>query len=192
MGIEPVPEVWTLWNDSGRIDISMDCVIVAFDVIEVDGVAETWCLEEISRVGPEHGHLRELLTIALEVPVIHGIETHESAEEPYVDFGDRVADKVTLVGETIAQLIKSREENVVSLFVGLLVAGESTLVDTVINVVEDVADETVDFRSMGDRVEIGCATSMKSAPLGREVQRDLGEIVCDYVIPRGYSGSRAK
>jgi hypothetical protein len=98
MGIEPVPEVWTLWNDSGRIDISMDCVIVAFDVIEVDGVAETWCLEEISRVGPEHGHLRELLTIALEVPVIHGIETHESAEEPYVDFGDRVADKVTLVG----------------------------------------------------------------------------------------------
>jgi hypothetical protein len=184
MGIEPVREVWTLGNDAGRIDVGMDFVIVALDVIEVDGVAETGCLEEVARIRPEHGHLRELLTVALEVPVINGIETYKSAEEAYVDFGDRVADEVTLVAETVTQLIESREENVIGPLVGILITRESALVNTVVDVVEDVADEAADLCSMGDRVKIGSTASMKRTPLRREVKRNLGEIVGDDLTGR--------
>jgi hypothetical protein len=45
------------WYDAGRIDIAMAAVIVAFDVIEADGVGDPWYLvdrEDSSRGSDSH------------------------------------------------------------------------------------------------------------------------------------------
>jgi len=90
----------------------VDLVVVALDVVEINRVAETRCLEKVACIRPEHGRLTELGSIALTVAVIDGIEAGEGREQPDVGLGDGVADEVTPVTEAFRQPVESGEEAV--------------------------------------------------------------------------------
>jgi hypothetical protein len=62
--------------------------MVLFDLDEVDGIAETRCLEEVAGISPQHLHLGQLAPIAPEVPVIRRVEAGQRGEQPHVGLGD--------------------------------------------------------------------------------------------------------
>ena len=99
-------------HDAGRVDVAVDLVVVALDVHEVDRVAEAGRLEEVAGVGPQDRQLGQLLAVALEVPVVHGVEPGQRREQPDVGLGDRVADEVALVREPLRQPVEAGEEAV--------------------------------------------------------------------------------
>src|ERR1700733_14064941 len=57
---QPVRQLRTLRHDPRRVDVGMHDVVVLLDLEEIDGVAKTRRLEQISRVGPQHRPLGEL------------------------------------------------------------------------------------------------------------------------------------
>lgn len=74
----------------------MDDGVVLLDLHEIDGVTEAGRLERIPGVTPQRGHLRELGAIALEMPVVDGVEAGQRGEQPDVGLVDGVADQVAL------------------------------------------------------------------------------------------------
>ena len=94
---DPPRQVGAERHDPGRVDVGVNLVVVAFDVDEVDRVAEAGGLEQVAGIGPQHRHLGQLLAVALEVAVIHGVEPDQGREQADVGLGDRVADQVALV-----------------------------------------------------------------------------------------------
>ena len=93
-------------DDPGRVDVLVHDVVVLLDLDEVDGVAEAGGLEQVPRVGPQHRHLAELLPVALEVPVVDGVEADQRGEQPHVGLGDGVAHEVPLAGEPLLQPVE--------------------------------------------------------------------------------------
>ncbi len=83
-------------DDAGRVDVALHHVVVPLDVVEVDSISEARRLEEVARVRPQHRHLAELLAVALEVAVVHGVEAHQGDEEAHVGLGDGVAHQEAL------------------------------------------------------------------------------------------------
>ena len=115
------------------------------DLREVGGVAEAGGLEEVACVGPQHGQLAELVPVALEVPVVDGVEADQRREQPDVGLGDRVADEVALVGEPVRQPVQGSEQLLVGAVVRLLGTGEPALVDAVVDVGVDALVHLVDL-----------------------------------------------
>ncbi|BBX95070.1 hypothetical protein AWC15_12150 [Mycobacterium lacus] len=65
----------------------MHDVVVLFDLDEVDGIAETRCLEEVAGISPQHLHLGQLAPIALEMPVVASVvNSRTSASVTSTDF----------------------------------------------------------------------------------------------------------
>ena len=58
-------------HDARGIDVVVRHVVVTLDVIEVDGVTETWPLEEVARVAPQVRIVDQPPQIALEVPEVY-------------------------------------------------------------------------------------------------------------------------
>ena len=98
----------------------MHDVVVRFDLCEVDGVTESGGLEQIARVVPQHRHLAEFASVALEVAVIDGIEPRQRGEQAHIGFGDGVAHQETLPGKTFGEPVEASEQRVVCLVVSLL------------------------------------------------------------------------
>src|ERR1700760_3282743 len=113
MRCQPVCQLGTLRHDACRVDVGMHDVVVLLDLDEVDRVAKTRRLEQVSRVGPQHRHLRALAPIALEVSVVDVIYAGQCGEQPDIGFGDRVADKVPLLCKSVAHPIERGEQPVV-------------------------------------------------------------------------------
>ena len=89
-------KLWSDGNYLGRIDVIVGDVVMLFDVLEVDGLGDSWLLIQIPQVAVQVGIVHDSAKVAFEVPVIDGIEAHESAEQPPVGFDDAIAEKVSL------------------------------------------------------------------------------------------------
>ncbi len=114
---EPPRQIGTAGDDAGGVDVSVDLVVVALDVIEVDRVTEAGRLEQISCVGPQDRHLGEFRTVALEVAVIDGVEAHQCREQANIGLGDGVADEVSLSLEAVRQAVERCEQPVIGALV---------------------------------------------------------------------------
>jgi hypothetical protein len=162
----------------------VDLVVVPLDVVEVDRVAEAGRLEQVARVGPEHGELRQLVPVALEVAVVDGVEAHQRREQAHVGLGDGVADEIALPGEAVREPVEPLEQTGVRLVVRLLAAGEAAPVDAVVDVPEHDLADRVDLVAQPLGQQVGSTLAVVRTPLGRQVQRDLREVVGDH-LPRG-------
>src|SRR5512142_1097348 len=98
---EPPGQLWAERHDPGGVDVGVHLVVVAFDVVEIDGVAKPWGLEQVAGVGPQHRHLGELVPVALEVPVVDRVEADQGGEQPDVSFGDGVTYQVPLPAQAV-------------------------------------------------------------------------------------------
>src|SRR3954447_8002277 len=81
---EPSARLRSDRNDAGRVDVLVYAVVVPLDVVEVDRLAESARLEQVTRIGPQHWHLGQLVAVALEVAVIDGVEARKRREQPNV------------------------------------------------------------------------------------------------------------
>src|SRR5688572_25610768 len=71
--LEPPLDGRTPGHDAGGVHVALHHVVVLLDLVEVDGLAETGRLEEVTCIAPQVGHLDELVAVALEVAVIDGV-----------------------------------------------------------------------------------------------------------------------
>ena len=74
------------WDDSSWIDVVVRHVIVAFDLIEVDGIGDPVDLVEVAQISIKVRIVDYAPKIALEVAVVDGIEAHERYEEAPIRF----------------------------------------------------------------------------------------------------------
>jgi hypothetical protein len=159
----------------------VDLVVVGLDVVEVDGVAEARGLEQVPRVGPQHRHLGELVAVALEVPVVDGVEAGEGREQPDVGLGDGVAHEEPLGLEALGQPVQPGEQAAVGVLVAGLVPGEPALVDPVVHVPVDELHHLVHLVAEVLGVQVGRILAVVLAPLGGQVEGDLGVVVGDHL-----------
>ena len=94
----------------------MHLVIVRLDVVEIDVVAETRRLIEITQVAIKRGHLGNLVSVAFEMVVIDRVEANERGPQANVGLGNSVADQEALVRQSFFEPVKAGEQRVVGLF----------------------------------------------------------------------------
>jgi len=141
-------------DDARGVDIVVSDVVVALDVVEVDGVSDAGMLVKIHEVALEVGVVGDAADVALEVAVVHGIETHEGAEEAPIGFHDASAEEVTAIREARVQFIERGEEREACLLVRALAGGEAGFVNAVVHAVVDEPGEFGLFVRDGDGEEI--------------------------------------
>jgi len=78
-------------DNSGGIDGSVAFVIVVFDMLEVGRFLHARPLVKLACKAPQVRVVGDAPDIALEMPVIDGIEANECGEQPPVRFGDALA-----------------------------------------------------------------------------------------------------
>ena len=108
-------------------------VVMALDVIEVDGLAETALLKQIARVGPKMRVVDDSPQVALEVAEVDAVETHERGEETDVRLGQLAVHEVPLRREAGLHPVEPLEERIDGCLVRLLRGREPGLVDAVID-----------------------------------------------------------
>src|SRR3569833_1435583 len=187
---EPAGGVRAERHDAAGVHDAVDDVVVLLDLREVDRVAEAGGLEEIAGVRPEHRHLGELVPVALEVPVVDGVEAGERREQPDVGLGDRVADEVAARREAFLQQVEAAEQLAVRALVGVLAGREPRLVDGVVDLPVHVRADRVDLVAMTLGVQAGRARPVVLGPLGGQVERDLREVVGDDLAGRDVHDGR--
>ncbi len=69
-------------------------VVVALDVIEIDGVGDAGLLIQIHQVTLQVRIIDDAADVALEMAVIDGVEPNECAEETPVGFDDAIVEQV--------------------------------------------------------------------------------------------------
>ena len=67
-------------NDTRRVNRSVRNVVMAFDVIKVDGIGDAWLLIQVHQVSLQVGIIDNAPQVAFEMAVINRIESHERAE----------------------------------------------------------------------------------------------------------------
>jgi hypothetical protein len=187
---QPAFGVGTLGDDPGRVDLVVRAVVVALDLVEVHGLAEAGGLEQVTGVGPERRHLGEFRAVALEVPVVRGVEAHQGGEEADIRLGELVTDEIALVREPGLEPVETVEEPVVRRLVRVLAGREAALVHAVVDVVEDEVGDLVDLVAQVQRIEVGSVLCMQGRPLRGQVQRDLRVVVGDHAPARGVDDRR--
>ena len=75
-------------DDTGRIDVVVGDVVVALDVVEVDGAGDAVGLIEVFEVIEEVGVVDDSPEVALEMTVVDGVESHERDEQAPVGFDE--------------------------------------------------------------------------------------------------------
>src|SRR5699024_5034927 len=75
---------WADRDHAGGIDIRVHQEVMVLDLLEVRAVAEARRLEKIAEVAPQVRHLRDLVSIALEVVVINHVEANQGGVEVHI------------------------------------------------------------------------------------------------------------
>src|SRR5690606_3070375 len=137
----------SLGNDAVGVDVAMACVVMAFDVGEIDGFGDARPLVELAQPVRQVRIILDPPQVALEVAVIDGVEADHGGEEPPVSFGEKFAGQVTPLRQAPFQPVQFVEELVEGRFVGFLRGGEAGTVDTVVDPGVNPRVEAVDFRA---------------------------------------------
>ena len=61
------------------------------DVVHADGVHHAGDLGHVAHVAEQDGEVGDEPAIALEVRVVHGVESHQRGEQPQIGLGESVA-----------------------------------------------------------------------------------------------------
>ena len=101
-------KLWTDRNYLGRINVVVGDVVMLFDVLEVYGLGDSRLLIQIPQVAVQVRIVHDSADVAFEVPVIDGVEAHESAKEPPVGFDDAVAEEVSLRCQAVLPIHRAR------------------------------------------------------------------------------------
>ena len=163
-------------DDPPRIEPGVRHVVVALDLVDVDGLGDAGHLVELAREAEQVRVVGDQAQVALEVRVVDGIEADQRGEEAPVGLGDPVAVQVAELSETCLEAIERAEERSHRLVVGLLRAREAALVDAVVDVRVDLALELVDLvaQRLGVEIEADVGEGVELAP---EHADDLGRLV---------------
>jgi hypothetical protein len=102
-------KLWPDGNYLGRINVIVGDVVMLFDVLEVYGFGDSRLLIQVSQIAVQVGVVHDSADIAFKVPVIDGVEAHESAKEPPVRFDNAIAEKVCLDCQALFQFIERVE-----------------------------------------------------------------------------------
>ena len=78
----------TKGDDTGRIDVVVGDVVVALDVVEVDGVGDAVGLIEVFEVAEEVGIVDDPPEVALEMAMVDGVEAYEGDEQAPIGFDE--------------------------------------------------------------------------------------------------------
>src|SRR6266446_7754182 len=70
-------------------------VIMALDVIEIDGDRDAWLLEEIHEIALQAWIIEDATEAALKVDVVNNVEPNERAKEPPIRLDDPIAEKIS-------------------------------------------------------------------------------------------------
>ena len=85
----------TDWNNAGRIDFGMRHVVVALDVVEVDGTRDAGLLIQVHQVALQVWIIDDAADIAFEMAVINDVEPNERAEKSPIGFDDTIVEQIT-------------------------------------------------------------------------------------------------
>jgi hypothetical protein len=69
-------------DDTGGVQLLVAAVVVALDVVHVDGLGDAGDLIEVAEIAPEIGAVDDAPPVALEVPDIDRVEAHQRGEQP--------------------------------------------------------------------------------------------------------------
>ena len=80
--------------DAGGINFCLRHVVVTLDVIEIDGLGDTWVLVQIHQVSLKIWVIDNASDVALEVAVIDDVKPDQGAEKSPVGFDDAAAEEI--------------------------------------------------------------------------------------------------
>ena len=81
-------------------------VVMALDMIEVDGLGDARLLIQVHQVTLEVGVIDDATDVAFKVTVIDDVEPDERAEKAPVSFDDAFIEQVATCGQALLQLIQ--------------------------------------------------------------------------------------
>ena len=93
-------------NNAGGIDVIVREIVVALDVIEVHRFGDPGLLIEVPQVGIEIQIIHDASHVALEMAMIHRVESYEATKKPPIGFDDAISEKITLRSKARLQFIE--------------------------------------------------------------------------------------
>ena len=93
-------------DNAGWIDVIVREIVVALDVIEVHRFGDPGLLIEVPQVGIEIQIIHDASHVALEMAMIHRVESHEATKKPPIGFDDAISEKITLRSKARLQFIE--------------------------------------------------------------------------------------
>src|SRR5260370_35188923 len=85
-------------NNARRVDVVVSKVVVALDVIEIDGLGDTRVLVEVQEIALQVRIIEDALDVTFEVAVIDRIEANERAEQAPVRLHDPMPEEIAVRG----------------------------------------------------------------------------------------------
>jgi len=149
-------------------------VVVALDVVEVDGLGHAGVRVEITEVPGERRIVGDAPLVALEVADVDSVEAHERHEQPDVGLGQVGAHEVAVIAQALLEPVEAGEQLGEGLLVGVLTTGEAGPVDAVVDRPVHPVVDAVDLVPVGSGVEIG---SLATPPV--EHPQQIGALVVD-------------
>ena len=114
-------------HDARRVDVVVSQVVVALDVIEVDGLGDTRVLVEVQQIALQIRIIHDALDIAFEVAVIDRIEANERAEQAPVRFHDPMPEKVAASGQAGLKFVERGKKRAAGFLIGSLAVAKPAL-----------------------------------------------------------------
>lgn len=81
-------------NDAGGVNLGVRHIVMALDVVEIDGVGDARLLIKVHQVALEICVIDDAPDVAFEVPVINHVKSDKRAEKAPVHFDDPVIEQV--------------------------------------------------------------------------------------------------
>src|SRR5947208_15044515 len=87
---------WADGNDPGRINLRVRHIIMALDVIEINGVSYSGLLIQIHQVALQIRVINDAAQVALEMAVINHVEPDKRAKKSPVGFDNAIPEQIPL------------------------------------------------------------------------------------------------
>ena len=88
-------------DDSSRINFGVRHVIMALDVIEIDGVGDIRLLIQVHQISLQVWIIDNATQIALKMAVINDIEADKRAEQSPIGFYDAIVKQIVAFGQAL-------------------------------------------------------------------------------------------
>lgn len=156
-------------------------MIVLLDMVKMSGFLKGRNGIQIPSVGPEVGEISQTVAVATKTIVIGRIEASQADIETDVRVPNPVAKEETRMTQSLLQLIQTGKELVVSCLIGCLTTCKTSLVDPVIDVLENDLIQLVNLISQVIRIEVWSPLLMQGPPIGLPNLEQVVKIIIDQL-----------